>query len=459
MSAVAGLRCRTASARAVAIAFAFAAANSSAAPSPAPPLQHEETNRQAFSLPYSELSMADLRAFVLGNRTFNLRWVAAPASAVEVDGLGPTFAQPSCSSCHLHDGRSRLPEASGAELTHAVVKLTPRQSSDRNWLEHRYGAELQSGAVAGVRSEGAVHVDWIDVAEHHLDGERVVLRRPHLRLAGQDGHALASRAKLDALVAPAVFGLGLVENIDEADLLAREDPNDRDGDGISGRAQRLVRGEKNVIGRFGWKAGAATLREQAAAAAWSDMGLTSLVHPVESCPKTQRTCRDAPRGGTPDLSERALAALETYLRLLAVPAARSESSPRAQQGRTVFRSMQCDGCHRESLRTGTDSPIALLNERVFSPYSDFLLHDLGEGLADSRQVGVAAPREWRTPPLWGLGLQRTVNGHLRLLHDGRAEGFTEAILWHDGEARRSRDRFVAARPEQRAALLDFLGSL
>lgn len=442
----------------------LASTSSAMSDAPMPPVEsmegitHHETNRLAYSLPFANLDMAQMRAFVLGNRTFNLRWAIAPASAEDVDGLGPTFAQHSCSSCHLRDGRSRLPQANGEAIAQAVIKLSPKRARDRDWLLAQFGGELQAQAVAGVPREASAQVLWVDSHRVSVGPRQIELQRPTVQLADALDPGLHKRVDPDILVAPAVFGLGLIENIDAATILEYEDPEDRDHDGISGRAHRVNGAQDATLGRFGWKATATTLREQITTAAFADMGLTSAEHPDENCPTAQRRCRDAPRGNTVDLTERAVQALESYLRLLAVPAPRSPS-PQFARGREMFREFQCERCHRETLHTGAGSAIALLNHQTIHPYSDFLLHDLGEALADHRHAGAAAPNEWRTPPLWGLGLQTTVNGHLRLLHDGRAEGFEQAILWHGGEAEQSRERYRSASDQERGELLEFLGAL
>lgn len=440
------------------IAFAWGLAGlalaATATSNVARPIHHDATNAQAYSLPFSNIGLAELREFTQGNRLFNLRWSAAPASTPDFDGLGPTFAERSCSACHLRDGRGRTPDVDGAARALPVIKLTARRPADRRWLERSFGSELQLSAIPDAAPEAVLRVQWRAAERIEIGGRAIDLRRPTWKIESARFRGLGRRAHLDTLVAPAVFGLGLIENIPEATLLALQDPDDRDGDGISGRANVDARG----LGRFGWKASTVALRDQVALAAHADMGLTSSIHPAENCPERQRDCRTL-RHASPDLADRGLLALEAYLRLLAVPAPRTERSAAAVRGRGRFREFGCAACHVETLRTGTTSAHAVLNDQLIAPYSDFLLHDLGAGLADHRTERVAQPSEWRTAPLWGLGLQRTVNGHLRLLHDGRAEGFEEAILWHDGEARTSRERFRSADASARDELLHFLESL
>lgn len=442
----------------LAVAASPVAARSDAV-GPRPPVHHQETNQQAFALPMPGLAMQELRGFAGGNRLFNLRWVAAPASASELDGLGPTFAQASCSSCHLRDGRSRLPAGDDARITAAVLRLAPSTEADRTWLDAHFGEHLQTQAIHGVDAEAQVAVRWVRSHAIELDGQTITLRKPAFDLAAPLHDALRTRATIHALVAPSVFGLGLIEQIPAHEIEAAADADDRDGDGISGRAQRVAASGGASIGRFGWKANVASLREQIAAAAWADMGLTSSAHPDENCPRRQASCRRAARGQTVDLSERALDTIETYLRVLAVPESRTDKSQAAMRGQQSFRDFGCAACHREQFRTGNGSDVAALNDQTIRPYSDFLLHDMGPNLAAAFHAGDAAANEWRTPPLWGIGLQQTVNGHLQLLHDGRADGLVEAILWHEGEATRSRDAFIAATSAQRDDLIRFLESL
>jgi CxxC motif-containing protein (DUF1111 family) len=444
----------------LAVVVASRLAGQEAIPYSAPdPTQHHETNRHAFSLPMAELSDRELRAFALGNRNFNLRWVSAPASALDVDGLGPTFVQSSCSACHLRDGRGAVPRNDGDHIEQAVIKLLPTKASDGKWLRRHVGDQLQTSAIAGVRPEAESRVRWRTHRRIVLDRSEVLLRIPEVELRSPRFRQLPQRARAQVLVAPAVFGLGLIEQIHSADILRLADPQDRDGDGISGRAHLIDSDDGTVLGRFGWKASVPNLREQIQLAAIGDMGLTSLPHPDENCPRSQGDCRRAAKGDSPDLSERFTDAIESYLRLLAVPVARTANSVSAQNGRRLFDRIGCVHCHRATFVTGSGGAHPVLSGRVIAPYSDFLLHDMGDELADGRTVGMATGSEWRTPPLWGLGLQATVNGHLQLLHDGRADGVLEAILWHGGEGATARLRFEALSSDERRDLVAFVRSL
>ena len=269
-------------------------------------------------------------------------------------------------------------------------------------------------------------------------------------------------------VAPAMIGLGLIEMIHEADILAKDDPDDRDGDGISGRAA-LVRdrdGGAITLGRFGWKAQNTTIRQQAADAFAVDIGISTPAFDSGhgDCTKAQGACLTLPTGvqarlGPVEAPDPVLGLVTFYSANLAVPARRKASFPQTLQGKQLFYEAGCPACHTPKYVTRRDAPHKELAFQLIWPYSDFLLHDMGDGLAHGQQVGIANAREWRTPPLWGIGLTRTVSGHTFLLHDGRARNLTEAILWHGGEAEKARNAFAALSKDDRNALLSFLESL
>jgi len=428
-----------------------AAATPPELPIMSPLVAHTETNRTAFALPMAELDASAHRAFGLGNRTFNLVWSVAPSSIPDADGLGPTFVQRSCAACHVRDGRSTLPHA-GAPIDQAVLLLDPIDSRDRAWLRSRFGDKLQIAAIPGVRKEATALVQWHDVAD-----SRGTLRRPEITIEQARFRGVAARATVSPRVAPAVMGLGLLEAVPVAMLAERADPMDRDGDGVRGRLNWLD-AEQSVLGRFGWKAERATLRDQVLIAAIDDLGLTSDRFPDARCPPKQRDCRKAAVSSLVDLDDRFVVSIVDYLRLLAVPAPRTSADPQALSGRDVFFRIGCETCHRERLVTDATPAHEVLRDRVVTPYTDLLLHDLGSGLSESG--GDPATRNlWRTPPLWGIGLQQQVNGHLDLLHDGRARGIDEAIRWHAGEAERSAVQYGQLHELEREALIEFIMSL
>jgi CxxC motif-containing protein (DUF1111 family) len=410
-----------------------------------------DATADAFGQPSPLLDAAGLRQFFVGNSLFNQTWVSAPSSVTERDGLGPLFNARSCSGCHLKDGRGGPPPP-GQPLATMLVRVSG---------EPVYGDQIQGDALPGVAPEAEIFVEWEDVPGRYDDGERYVLRRPRLRFERLGYGPLAPGAKLSPRVAPAMIGLGLLESVPEGDVLAASDPDDADGDGISGRPNRVPASGRAewLLGRFGWKAEQPTVRQQVAGALNGDLGLTTSLFPRENSTSLQPALAGVPSGGSPEVSERALAALTLYASSLGVPARRELASPEVRRGEALFAELGCAGCHAPELRTAPLAGAHGVRRETIHPYTDLLLHDLGEALADDRPVFAASGREWRTPPLWGLGLLRTVSGRVELLHDGRARSAAEAVLWHDGEAARAKQAFLASSRDRRAALLAFLESL
>ena len=420
---------------------------------------------EAFALPMPNLSKAQRRAFAVGNSFFNDSWVIAPASAEGRDGLGPLFNATNCSGCHLRDGRGRPPEVRGAPLESMLVRLSVPGPDGGDQPHPIYGDQLQDKAIPGVPAEAQVLIDWDEQPGRYADGTPFSLRQPRITLTSPGYGPLPADLRISARTAPSVFGVGLLEAVPEAALLALADPDDRDGDGISGRLRRVVEPRSGELraGRFGWKGGAATVEQQTGKAFAGDLGITSTLEPSDHATAGQVLARAAPQGGTPELSDHKLQRVVEYLRMLAVPARRDRGDAQVLHGEGVFRALRCDACHTPELRTGLVADIASLGDQPIRSYSDLLLHDMGPGLADGRPEGAgpdgASGQEWRTPPLWGLGLLRIVNKHELLLHDGRARGAAEAILWHGGEAAAAAEAFRRLPAAERQALLRFLASL
>lgn len=414
----------------------------------------DDTSR-AFAQPAPNLPPRQLRDFTFGNRLFNTNWVIEPASVASLDGLGPRFNRVSCSACHTRDGRGRTPDSPDDPLDSALVRLSvPGVGPHGGPNPHpAYGDQLQERANPGVEPEGRTILTWRETSGSFADGQTYTLREPVLRFADLAHGPMGDDTMTSLRVASPVHGVGLLEAVTDEAILALADPDDADGDGISGRPNRVwdhERGEHR-LGRFGWKANQPTIRQQTTAAAHGDIGLTSPMFPREAG-------ADADDVET-DLSGEQLDKLVFYLRTLAVPAARNADDPRVQRGESIFHAVGCASCHTPSLRTGPAAPLPQLANQTIYPYSDLLLHDMGEGLADGRPDFDATGSEWRTPPLWGIGLTETVNGHTRFLHDGRARNLTEAILWHGGESERSKEAFRALPAPDRDALIAFLESL
>jgi CxxC motif-containing protein (DUF1111 family) len=294
----------------------------------------------------------------------------------------------------------------------------------------------------------------------YADGSEFRLRRPVHDLEDLAYGEVSVETVLGPRLAPPVFGAGLLEAIPETDLLDLADLEDGDGDGVSGRPNRvenLATGDV-VIGRFGWKANVATVEDQVASAFIGDIGITSPLFPDETCTEVQVECAEAPNGGSPEISREIFDQVVFYNRTLAVPARRDLEDPDVEAGARLFEQTGCVSCHQPRHETGV-TDIEALSGQVIYPFTDLLLHDMGPDLDDGRPDGEASGAEWRTPPLWGIGLTETVNGHLNFLHDGRARSLEEAILWHGGEAEGARNAFMALSAEQRSQLMAFLGSL
>lgn len=391
--------------------------------------------------PAADLAGEALVRFHAGKAQFRKVFIAAPARAKGADGLGPLWNARSCQSCHA------LGTAREASL---VLRL-----SVAGGPEPVYGGQLQSKAVPGQVAEGRVAVGFSTRQVRLADGTQVTLQVPHYKVADLAYGPLAAGAQTSPRIAPQMIGLGLLEAVSEAEVLAREDPGDADGDGISGRANRVADG---ALGRFGHKAGVESLRAQTALALLRDMGLSSPEHPQPwgDCTDGQVACRAAPDGEEPTVRDgREVAAgdldlLTFYSANLAVPPRAKATDPEVRRGEAVFRAAGCEACHRETLNT-VELPDRAA--QTIHPYTDLLLHDMGEGLADHRPDGLADGREWRTAPLWGAG------GREAWLHDGRARSLLEAVLWHGGEAKAAQEEVIALTPADRAALLAFLGDL
>jgi CxxC motif-containing protein (DUF1111 family) len=432
----------------------------------------EVSGSGAFAQPVPGLDSEQRRDFAVGNNFFNDNWVTAPASTEGRDGLGPLFNAQSCSSCHFRDGRAQPPSGSGDPERGLLIRLSV-VGEDGNPMPHReLGDQLQDRAIRGVPLEGTLRITTVEVEGAYADGSTYTLQEPHYEVIGPDGEPVEGLL-LSPRVAPAVFGVGLLEAVPEDAIVDLADPDDEDDDGISGRANLVPApsspGEE-VLGRFGWKAAVPSVEQQNAGAFAGDIGITSRLRPSQPCTRLQAACISAPSGGDPELDDHKLDQVTFYTRTLAVPARRDVGDEDTRLGQETFEQIGCASCHVGELRTG-ESDIAALDHQVIRPYTDLLLHDMGVGLADGRPeldgtgAVVGAPdldpsgQEWRTPPLWGIGLVPTVNRHTRFLHDGRARSLEEAILWHGGEAEAARDRFRSLDAIDREAVISFLESL
>lgn len=423
--------------------------------------------RNAFGLPAPQLTNEERRLFERGDSFFTQNWVTAPASTDARDGLGPVFNAAACSSCHVLDGRGKPPDVDGIEnRVGLLLRLSipgENPTTGGPLPEPIYGGQLQDQSVLGVPTEGTMLIQVEVLTGAYADGTPYTLRRPTYSI----GELAFGDAHPDLLVsprlAPQVMGVGLLEAIPASDIIKNADPEDANDDGISGRPNMVwdARNETASLGRFGWKATQPSVEQQVADAFFGDIGITSPFHHNDNCTAAQIACNEAPDGannGEPELTAERLEVVTFYNRTLAVPALRNADDHSVQRGAKLFSVIGCASCHVETFTTGITDVDALSNQTIH-PYTDLLLHDMGPGLADDRPVFDASGSEWRTPPLWGLGLIDDVNGDRFLLHDGRAETLEEAILWHGGEGQASADAFRELPLDERAELLAFLESL
>lgn len=417
---------------------------------------------KAFGQPAANLNSRQEGDFKFGNSFFEQAWVKAPASTTARDGLGPLFNETACSSCHQKDGRARPPEEenhfSGLLLRLSIPGETANGSPKP---DPNYGDQLQDRALLDLDAEGKIEISYQEIPGQYADGTSYSLRKPIYNIVDLAYGELSEDIMISPRIAQQLPGLGLLEAIAEEDILALEDLNDDDGDGISGKANFVwdVRANDFSLGRFGWKANSPTVEQQAAAAFLGDVGVTSPLFSEENCMESQLECQNLPHGGVPEVEGDIFDSVVFYSKTLAVPARRNWDRNDVLRGKKLFRDSSCISCHVDQHQTASDYPITALAGQTIRPYTDLLLHDMGEGLADNRPDFLANGREWKTPPLWGIGLIEKVNGHTFFLHDGRARNLEEAILWHGGEAEASKEAFRKMEKRDRDALIAFLESL
>ncbi|MEX2409067.1 MAG: di-heme oxidoredictase family protein, partial [Rhodovibrionaceae bacterium] len=390
----------------------------------------KEINRDIFSQPSGNMPFERELDFKVGNGIFKKIWVSAPSSTASSDGLGPLFNARSCQRCHLKDGRGH-PPGEGEKGVSMFLRLSipPQNAEQRQALatqreatisEPTYGGQLQNFSIQGLLAEGEMQIAYEDYPVTLSDGEVIVLRRPSYDIAGLNYGPLHPETMISPRVAPPMIGVGLLEAIPQEDILALADPEDSDGDGISGKPNFVWDdfAEAAALGRFGWKAGKPSVAQQAAHAFRGDIGISTpaLPRPYGDCSAAQKDCLTAPHGGsaeddTVEAQQELFDALVFYSRNLAVPARRDIEDRQVLRGKRLFYESGCIACHRPKFVTRRDSLGEEQSFQLIWPYSDLLLHDMGEGLADNRPEGEASGREWRTAPLWGIGLTETVSGH------------------------------------------------
>ena len=399
--------------------------------------------------------------FFTGNSLFNQNWVTAPASTTARDGLGPLFNARSCSGCHFKDGRGRAPEFDGEKSSGLLLRLSipGTDAYGANLPEPTYGGQFQDDVIQNIAVEGNIKITYEPIQVTYPDGKVVSLQKPDYQFTDLNYGAMASDVMVSPRVANQMIGLGLLDAVPLQTILSYVDESDSNSDGISGKANYVYNYETETIalGRFGWKSNQPTLKQQIAAAFGGDLGITTSLFPNENCPPGIN-CDTIANGGNPEISDENLDKVTLYSATLAVPGRRDYDEQNVLEGKQLFEQINCTACHIPLMQTGP-YPIAALENQTIRPYTDLLLHDMGEGLADNAPDFDATGSEWRTPPLWGIGLIETVNGHTSLLHDGRARNIEEAILWHGGEATVSKEAFMQLTAVDRAKLIDFIESL
>jgi CxxC motif-containing protein (DUF1111 family) len=412
---------------------------------------------ESFAYPARNLSQDHRDPFQLGDGIFNRNWVAAPGSTQGDDGLGPTYNAFSCSGCHNNNGRGAPPQNGNEPFLGLLLRLSiPGADAHGGPLpDPNYGDQLQPYGVLGVPGEGTPAVSYVEMSGSYGDGETYSLRKPTYSIDALAFGQLDPNEMIAPRLAPQTIGLGLLEAVDESTILRFAAQN-------GGKPNYVwdVRQQRMTLGRFGWKANQPSVEQQALAASRNDMGITDSLFPTENCPPAQMACASALQSmSQPNLEPLRENAVLVHALGLAVPARRNLSDPVALRGEQLFAQAGCATCHISKMTTGALPNWPELSNQTIRPFTDLLLHDMGPDLADNRADYQATGSEWRTPPLWGLGLVQTIDGYLFLMHDGRARGFAEAVLWHAGQATSAKETFRVMPKSDRAALVSFLSSL
>ena len=421
---------------------------------------------QIFLQPVAELSPTDTVLYEEGMKQFKASWSVFPLIDGEW-GLGPTFHASACIGCHVNGGRGKTVDDASKTSFQQLVRLSlPGTDAYGEPLPHpAYGNQLQVFGIYGeslsnpVVGEADLRIDWEPQKASLADGTEVELRRPQNRITKLAFGPLGEKTLISLRNTPVVYGMGYLDAVPEADILALAAK--QKSLGLNGRPNYVKDDAtgKQLLGRFGWKANQPTLKQQVAAAHMGDMGITSTLYHEQNCPKVQVQCQNAHTTGKHELTDQAWNAVTFFLAGVEAPKRPTPDSDKYIQGEKLFRGAGCTGCHVPELKTGKFPMLKAIENKQFYPYTDLLLHDMGDDLADNRPDFKAGGRDWRTAPLWGVGLSRRVNGSMDLLHDGRARSVLEAILWHGGEAKKARDQFANMKKEDREALISFVHAL
>lgn len=422
------------------------------------------TADKAFGRGIPELSNLELSFFGIGNAMFDQNWVSAPATTTSRDGLGPIFNARACSACHLADGRGEPILTNGEASQGFLLRLSTGNDPITGPIATlNYGDQLQDASNLNVDKEGEVHVTFENITGTYPDGTTYELRKPTYTVANEN-YAAIGTVKISPRIGQQLIGLGFIDALSDSSILANEDVNDNNGDGISGKANYVwnVKENKSTLGKFGWKANQPNLEQQISAAFNGDMGLTTSTFPIENCPggiDCSELFNGVNEGETVEVTDTQMSRMMVYMSAISVPIRRDYDTYNVLKGKALFNELACVTCHVNNFTTSDFKLLPQISNVTIRPYSDFLLHDMGDELADNRADFLANGNEWRTQPLWGLGMIELVNDHTFLLHDGRARNIEEAILWHGGEAEKSKNDFMNLKAEEREQLLSFLNSL
>ncbi|HWJ34635.1 MAG TPA: di-heme oxidoredictase family protein [Steroidobacteraceae bacterium] len=381
---------------------------------------------------YAEVDTVEQARIDLGHAVFNTQWVPArTTNAARRDGLGPLFNASACDACHNEGAHGRGPSGDGAAPNALVIQLEvrPRGSDQKSSGDPLYGHTLNTAAIDGFNPEGVVTIHYRELDGRYPDGATWHLRAPRYVLTELQRGPLAARTIIQPRLAPALFGVGLLEAV------------------------------PGPAARFGWQSESTSVRDQTTKAFARDMGLTTSDRPADDCTAAEPECLAAPNGGTPEVSAELLDAVVEFQRTLAVPQPPAVPAAARRAPGRLFDAVGCSACHRAVMPVVPSGVLGAKGAQTIAPYTDLSLHDLGLRLADRDAAGRVVPSRWRTAPLWGMAYRLELEQEPTFLHDGRARSIEEAILWHDGEAATARQRFVHLTPERRAQLLNWIGML
>ena len=410
----------------------------------------------AFSQPFNGLSNSKATLHEFGDAFFGTTFNSD--NGQRNHGLGPIFNSQSCISCHIGDGRTRAPMP-GEPLGPVLIRISmpgENEHGEPNSVPG-FGVQIQQRGIFGVLAEANVAVSYTENSYQFPDGEVYKLRKPTYTISNPY-MPIPNGMLISARMPRPVFGMGLLEAIPEGDILRRADENDSNGDRISGKPNFVydMSSHSMKLGRIGWKASQPTILQQVAFGFTEDIGITNFVLPREN---SFGQLQDDHKNDDTEMGDSVLFAVSYYIKTLAVPGRRNVDDPIVKEGKKIFNQIGCVSCHTSMQKTGADMLYPELSNQTIFPYTDLLLHSMGGDLDDGRPDHLAEGDEWRTPPLWGIGLTNAVNGHQNFLHDGRARNLVEAIMWHGGEAGTAKSIFYNSSKTDRDALIKFLNSL